>query len=175
MIPTGSQLVKVWVGEDVKLPLESWLYPSVTVCVLEYIAQLCRVCFLICKMRAVLSACGTSGKEPTRQHRRWKRCGLDSWVGKIPWRRAEQPTPVFLPGESYEQMSLVGYSPRSQAWLKQLNSTDEQPAKEIHSAREHRSFCPCGTGVHHPPNTWVCSPTQKLPKLDTLGISITWA
>ena len=26
--------------------------------------------------------------------------GLDPWVGKIPWRRAWQPTPVFLPGES---------------------------------------------------------------------------
>ena len=26
--------------------------------------------------------------------------GFDSWVGKIPWRRAWQPTPVFLPGES---------------------------------------------------------------------------
>ena len=25
---------------------------------------------------------------------------FDSWVGKIPWRRAWQPTPVFLPGES---------------------------------------------------------------------------
>ena len=24
----------------------------------------------------------------------------DSWVGKIPWRRKWQPTPVFLPGES---------------------------------------------------------------------------
>ena len=31
---------------------------------------------------------------------------IDSWVGKIPWRRAWQPTPVFLPGESYEQRSL---------------------------------------------------------------------
>ena len=27
------------------------------------------------------------------------RCGFDPWVGKIPWRRARQPTPVFLPGE----------------------------------------------------------------------------
>ena len=26
--------------------------------------------------------------------------GFDPWVGKIPWRRAWQPTPVFLPGES---------------------------------------------------------------------------
>jgi len=25
---------------------------------------------------------------------------FDPWVGKIPWRRAWQPTPGFLPGES---------------------------------------------------------------------------
>ena len=31
-------------------------------------------------------------------------------VGKIPSRRARQPTPVFLPGESHGQKSLVGYS-----------------------------------------------------------------
>ena len=37
--------------------------------------------------------------------------GSDFWVGKIPWRR--QPTPVFLPGESHGQKSLVGYSPWS--------------------------------------------------------------
>ena len=34
------------------------------------------------------------------------------WVGKIPWRRAWQPIPLFLPGESHGQRSLVGYSPR---------------------------------------------------------------
>ena len=28
-----------------------------------------------------------------------------------PWRRKWQPTPVFLPGESHGQRSLVGYSP----------------------------------------------------------------
>ena len=33
------------------------------------------------------------------------------WVGKIPWRRDKQPTPVFLPRESQGQRSLVGYSP----------------------------------------------------------------
>ena len=33
------------------------------------------------------------------------------WVGKIPWRREWQSTPVFLPGESHGQRSLVGYSP----------------------------------------------------------------
>jgi len=35
-------------------------------------------------------------------------------LGEIPWRRAWQPTPVFLPGESHEQRSLGGYSPRIQ-------------------------------------------------------------
>ena len=28
------------------------------------------------------------------------RPGFDPWVGKIPWKRSWQPTPVFLPGES---------------------------------------------------------------------------
>ena len=39
------------------------------------------------------------------------RCRLDAWVQKIPWSRTWQPTPVFLPGESHRQRSLVGYSP----------------------------------------------------------------
>ena len=43
---------------------------------------------------------GATGKEPTCQCRRPKRCQFDSWVGKIPWRRAWQLTPVFLLGES---------------------------------------------------------------------------
>ena len=36
-------------------------------------------------------------------------CRFDSWVGKTPWRRARQSTPVFLPGESRGQRSLAGY------------------------------------------------------------------
>ena len=46
------------------------------------------------------------------------RPGFDPWVGKIPWRREWQPTPVFLPGESYGQRSLAGYiqSMGSQSW-----------------------------------------------------------
>ena len=39
-----------------------------------------------------------------------KRLGFSPWIRKIPWRRAWQPTPVFLPGESHGQRSLVGYS-----------------------------------------------------------------
>ena len=34
----------------------------------------------------------------------------DPWVEKIPWRRKWQPTPVFLPGKSHGQRSLVGYT-----------------------------------------------------------------
>ena len=34
-------------------------------------------------------------------------CGFLPWVRKIPWRRKWQPTPVFLPGKSYGQRSLV--------------------------------------------------------------------
>ena len=32
-------------------------------------------------------------------------------VGKIPWRREWQPTPVFLPGEFHGQRNLAGYRP----------------------------------------------------------------
>ena len=49
------------------------------------------------------------------------RLRLDPWVWKIPWRRAWQPTPVFMPEVSHEQRSLVGYSPQS---LKELDTTE---------------------------------------------------
>ena len=47
---------------------------------------------------------GTRGKEPAYQ----KTHSIQ--VGKIPWRRAWQPTPVFLPGKSHGQTSLVGHT-----------------------------------------------------------------
>ena len=40
-----------------------------------------------------------------------KRCGFDPWVGKIPWSRAWQCTPIFLPGESYGQRRLASSNP----------------------------------------------------------------
>ena len=49
------------------------------------------------------------GKESAFQCRSRRR--LSPWVGKIPRTRKWQPTPVFLPGESHGQRSLVGYSP----------------------------------------------------------------
>ena len=53
-------------------------------------------------------SCWLSGKESTYQCRRPE---FDPWVRKITWRRAWQPTPVFMPGESCVQRSLAGYSP----------------------------------------------------------------
>ena len=47
--------------------------------------------------------------------------GVDPWVGKIPWRRAWQPTLVFLPGELHGQRSLAGYSP---CGCKELDPTE---------------------------------------------------
>ena len=54
---------------------------------------------------------GTVGKESAYQCRRPKRCKFDPWVGKIPWKRKWQPTPVLLPGKSHGQRNLVGDSP----------------------------------------------------------------
>ena len=51
-----------------------------------------------------------SGKEPTSQCRRLKRLRFVLRLGKILWRWAQQPTLVFLPGESHGQWSLVGDS-----------------------------------------------------------------
>ena len=42
-----------------------------------------------------------------------RRYGFDPWVRKIPWRRKWEPIPVFLPGKSRGQRSLVGHSPWS--------------------------------------------------------------
>ena len=54
---------------------------------------------------------GASGKERTCQFRKHKSRGFDPWIKKIPRRRAWQPTPGFLPGESHGQKSLTAYSP----------------------------------------------------------------
>ena len=66
----------------------------------------------------VYPSSGSAGKESASTA---KRPRFDLWVGKIPWRRQWQPTPVFLPGESHRQRSLAGYSP----WgCKELDRTE---------------------------------------------------
>ena len=65
---------------------------------------------------------GANGKESICQSRRYKRCRFDPCVGKIPWRRKWQPTPVLLPGKSHGQRSMVGYHP----WGRRKSDTTEQ-------------------------------------------------
>ena len=41
----------------------------------------------------------------------YRRLRFSLWVGKIPWRRKWQHTPVFSLGKFHGQKSLAGYSP----------------------------------------------------------------
>ena len=50
------------------------------------------------------------GSDSKRIYQQFRRHRLDPWVGKIPWRREWLSTPIFLPGKSHGQRSLVGYS-----------------------------------------------------------------
>ena len=67
---------------------------------------------------------GSDGRESTCNtglEETWVGPGFHPWVGKIPWRRAWQPTLVFLPGEFHGQRNLVGSSPWDR---KELDMTD---------------------------------------------------
>ena len=93
---------------------------------LEYGEWCARVDFSLC-----LSSGGfwwLSDKESACQCR-----GLwfDPWVGKILWRRKWQPTPVYLPGESYGQRSLVRYSPWGYKRFRHDLTTNQQQQASI--------------------------------------------
>ena len=63
------------------------------------------------------------------------RPGFDGWVGKIPGRREWQPTPVFWPGASYGQRSLVGYC----LWgHKESDTTDGQTLSLSSEKKPHK-------------------------------------
>ena len=79
---------------------------------------------------------GIGGKELTGDIRDM---GLTPRVRKIPWRRAWQPTSVFLPGESHGQRSLVGYSPQGG---KELDMTEDAHSELYKSATENQKKHP---------------------------------
>ena len=58
----------------------------------------------------------------------FRRPTFDPWVGKILWRREWQPTPIFLPGKSHGQRSLVGYSP----WGRKESDTTQWVSATTH-------------------------------------------
>ena len=61
-----------------------------------------------------------------------RRRGFDPWVSKIPWRRKWQPTPVFLPGKSHGQRSLVVCSP----WDHKESDTTEHAHTYTHPSKK---------------------------------------
>ena len=88
------------------------------------------------------------------QCRRHKRHGLDPWVGKIPWRRAWQPTAVFLPREPHGQRTLVDYGLsigwQSQTQLKCLSMHKHISVQFSHSVMSD-SLRPHGLQHARPP------------------------
>jgi len=63
------------------------------------------------------------------------RCRFHPWVGKIPWRREWQPTPIFLLGEFHGQWSLAGYSSRDDKepdMTERLHDNDEGCRASLH-------------------------------------------
>ena len=76
-----------------------------------------------------------TGKKPACQHRRHKRCGFDPWFRKIPWRRAWQPTPVFLPGKSHGQRNLAVGSRIRHYWQNRGMAVNPLPLFRRHGPR----------------------------------------
>ena len=82
--------------------------------------------------------------------RRCRRRGFDSCLEKTPLDRAWQPTPVFLPGESHGQKSLVGYSLRG---CKELDTTEWLTCPPSVSARGRS--CHQANLTREPEAEWV--------------------
>ena len=76
------------------------------------------------------------------------RDALDTWIGKIPWRRKWQPTPVFLAGKFHGQRSLVDtVHGAPESWIGQyickyqlVRKTEAGNTKEIHSSHKFNEF-----------------------------------
>ena len=102
------------------------------------------------QLKRFSSSSSSSGKEPPCQCRKCKRCRLNPWVWKIPWKRKWQSTPVFLSGKSHGQRSPAGYSPWGH---KELDTTEHNTAhfllqlllpashQELHFANHLPEFC----------------------------------
>ena len=100
------------------------------------------------QQKIFLSRC-CSGKESICQ---CKTHGFHPWVGKIPWRRKWQPTPVFLLRESHGQRSLVTYSPWGR---KELGMTErvththkQKPGEKLSSELRFHSWKQQMEGFH---------------------------
>ena len=85
---------------------------------------------------------GASGEELTCQCRRQKRPRFNPWVEKIPWRRARQPPPVFLPGESPWTEEPLSMHAHMSSW----KSTHEFLILNIFASHISQLECHSGSG-----------------------------
>ena len=86
-----------------------------------------------------------SSKASSSQNRR---CRFSPWVGKIPWRRKWQPTPVFLPGESHGRRSLWT-TVHGVAKLSHLSKFSQLMAVKVKVAQSCPTLCdPMDSTVH---------------------------
>ena len=76
--------------------------------------------------RSILDSWGSLVTQWYGIHLQCRRHRFDPWVGKIPWRRKCQPTPLLLFGKSHGQRGLAGYSPWSQKRVRYNWATKQQ-------------------------------------------------
>ena len=84
-----------------------------------------------------------SSKESAYQYRRG---GFNPWVRKIPWRRKQQPTLVFLPEKSHEHRSLAGYSPRICERVR-YNLATKQQQQRLKQNQDYEHITECNRSV----------------------------
>ena len=114
------------------------------------------------------------GKESACQCRR---CRFDPWVRKIPWRRKWKLTPVFLPGESHGQRTLVDYSPQGRKRVCYTLATKQQTTLEFFHVVQGSSsffilvyFLNNGTQRYSLRNTWNFSICYLIGGMNFIGV-----
>ena len=165
MIPwshRGDQLASLCLSGILERNLKhvSWLYSFFKIVILATVMLKSMISFKVLVLyhliifvlsslnHALLLSGGTCGKEPACQCRLdVGHAGLIHGSGK-PQRREWQSTPVFLPGESHGQRSLVGYTVHrfapSITWLKQLCISTLTFAEFWDGPRGKESTCNAG-------------------------------
>ena len=96
-----------------------------------------------------------SGKEPTCQSRRLRRCRFGPWIGKIPWRRKWKPTPVVLRWKSHGLRSLAG----SSLWGHQESHVTEHACTVVFPNIRSN----CRRQKEHPENPSSCCSSSHSP------------
>ena len=96
-----------------------------------------------------------------------QRCRFDPWVGKTPWRRKWQPTPVFLPGRSHGHRSLARYSPWGRIGVRRDVASEQQSSRVPDTCAESQKCSESGNTVaaFHEYEILLCNLTFLLDSL----------